>query len=346
MANQGVAAAGGGVLWLADAREFEEIIRAAAAHHGMLPDLVRKDYWVTRVLRAVATDPILSRQVLFKGGTSLSKGWRLIDRFSEDVDLLTTGPDFSSPPDTRGGRERLFRALHARIEAETPLRLPTKSDSWFYVHGNYKLELRFPLPGKAAARDAANTEWVWVEAGFRGEANPHERRELSSLVAEFVATQAPVAALQPYGADLAPFEMELLRPVRTFAEKLFLLHAKMIDGSEGAEMVPIRHYYDLVQLYGRSDDVRQALSEHTIDGLVREAAEISNKYFGGHFDVARLSVAESPALTPTDQQARILRRKYDDPNEAQLYYRARPTFDEVLAALGEIKAALAPADSR
>lgn len=62
------------VRWLADVPEFEDAVRAAADHHGILPDLVRKDYWVTRVLRAIASDPAHAGRVLFKGGTSLSKG--------------------------------------------------------------------------------------------------------------------------------------------------------------------------------------------------------------------------------------------------------------------------------
>ena len=73
---------------LADAPEFEDAVRASAEHHGILPELVRKDYWVRRVLRGLASDPAHARRVLFKGGTSLSKGWRLVDRFSEDIDLL------------------------------------------------------------------------------------------------------------------------------------------------------------------------------------------------------------------------------------------------------------------
>ncbi len=100
--------------FLADFPEFTDLVRAAAAHHGLLPALVLKDYWVTRVLRAVAEDPAQRGRVLFKGGTSLSKGWRLIHRFSEDIDLLLTGSGFGPMPATTGARERHFKALRAR----------------------------------------------------------------------------------------------------------------------------------------------------------------------------------------------------------------------------------------
>lgn len=91
---------------LSDSQEFEAAVRAAAEYHGILPELVRKDYWVTRVLRAIAGDGAHQGMVLFKGGTSLSKGWRLIERFSEDVDLLLTGPNFGPVPERVNDRVR------------------------------------------------------------------------------------------------------------------------------------------------------------------------------------------------------------------------------------------------
>ena len=55
--------------------DFDQLIGITAERIGILPMLVRKDYWVTRILRAIATDPTLRHQLIFKGGTSLSKGW-------------------------------------------------------------------------------------------------------------------------------------------------------------------------------------------------------------------------------------------------------------------------------
>lgn len=326
---------------LAEAPElFDQAIRAAAEFHGMLPELVRKDYWVTRVLRAVAGDPALEGQVLFKGGTSLSKGWKLIDRFSEDVDLLLTGPGLGEPPGTNKARKEVFAALRKCIERETPLRLPAKPDEWFEKMRAYKYEIRYPLPGKEGERGAANTDWLFVESGFRGGANPHERRELGSLVAEFIAAREPLEALAPYESDLAPFPMHLLRPERTFAEKLFAVHSEMLKGLEGAERIGIRHYYDLAQLFVRSEDVKRALGAHEIELLVKEAARISNAYFGGNFDLDNLGLEQSPALRPNDELLRVLRRKYESRGEESLYYRSRPTFDEIIARMDDIQRAL------
>jgi hypothetical protein len=252
--------------WLAEAPEFEDAVRAAAEYHGLLPDLVRKDYWVTRVLRAIATDPAQQGRVVFKGGTSLSKGWRLIDRFSEDVDLLLTGPAYGPMPERAKDRERQFKALRASIEAQTPLRLPEQKtltrDEWnfLYFRGDFHCNIRYALPGRRASRGGLHTDWLLVESGFRGGAQPHAIRPLTSLVAEFLETQpAARAALEPYAADLTPFTMDLLKPERTFVEKLLGLHAEMLKGEEGARAVSTRNYYDVAQLFTRSEDVRGAV---------------------------------------------------------------------------------------
>src|SRR5689334_23546036 len=114
----------------------------------MLPGLVRKDYWVTRVLRALALDEAHRGLLLFKGGTSLSKGWRLINRFSEDVDLLLTGPNFGSMPQRASERVQRFKALRRRIEGETPLRIPAQGDvdrdtwNFLYLRDDYHCNIR------------------------------------------------------------------------------------------------------------------------------------------------------------------------------------------------------------
>ncbi|HEX5829562.1 MAG TPA: nucleotidyl transferase AbiEii/AbiGii toxin family protein [Gemmatimonadaceae bacterium] len=333
------------VRWLADAPEFEDAVRAAANHHGILPDLVRKDYWVTRVLRAIASDPAHAGRVLFKGGTSLSKGWRLIDRFSEDVDLLLTSPAYGPAPDSRKEREHQFRALKACIEAETPLRLPDQKaltrDEWefLYIRSDFHCNMRYPLPGRRASREGPNTDSLLVEAGFRGGAQPHARRPLTSLVAEFVDTQPTArAALEPYAADLTPFEMDLLKPERTFAEKLLALHVGMSDGEDGARLVRTRHYYDIAQLFGRSGDVRDCLARGEFAPLVREAVAVSNTHWNAGLDAEALDLRMSPALHPTPAQIRVLAASYE--SERALYYRDWVPFDDILAAMHAISEAL------
>lgn len=332
---------------LADHPDFTDLVRGAAEHHGIIPALVTKDYWVTRVLRAVAGDTDLRGEVLFKGGTSLSKGWSLIDRFSEDVDLLLTGADFGPVPDASGDREKRMKRLRRRVEADTPLRLPDRGSlsrkewEFYYVRSDYHIRMRFPLPGHAASIGLASIDTVLVEAGFRGGPYPHETRPLRSLLAEFLEKQpAAVAALGEYLEDVRSFQMELLKPERTCAEKLLALHEKMCKGVDGAAEVPIRHFYDIARLWEGNPDVRSSVEDGTILTLVKDAALISNKYFGEQIDIDQLELRSSPALNPAPEQVAVLAARYDAPNERALYYRKPPPFERILQSLAELRASL------
>jgi len=68
--------------------ERSELFSETAAQRGMTPAIVEKDFWVTWTLDKLFSHPDLSRILMFKGGTSLSKVFGLIERFSEDVDLI------------------------------------------------------------------------------------------------------------------------------------------------------------------------------------------------------------------------------------------------------------------
>ena len=324
--------------------EFEDAIRAAAEYHGILPDLVRKDYWVTRVLQSIAQDPSHDGRVLFKGGTSLSKGWRLIDRFSEDIDLLLTGPDHGPVPEAKKDRERQFRALRVCVEAATPMRLPDQKllerEEWnfHYFRSDFHCNLRYPIPGRQSTRAGSSNNWLLIEAGFRGGALPHARRDLTSLLAEFIRTQPNVLDPVQYAADLSPFQMDLLSPERTFVEKLLALHELMSQGDDGARQVRTRHYHDVVQLYAHSSEVRKCIASDEIGPLIREAIAVSNKYWGAQLDPDTLDLCASPALQPTKSQARILRASYA--SERALYYRDPLQFDDILAIVDEIRASL------
>jgi predicted nucleotidyltransferase component of viral defense system len=332
---------------LATAPEFEDLVRATAEHLGILPALVRKDYWVTRVLRAVATDPSRQGRVLFKGGTSLSKGWQLVDRFSEDIDLLLTGADFGPMPG-KGERTRYLKSIRPRIEYETPLRLPDldalppAERTFHYVRDDLHVNVRFALPGRSAARGGPSTDWLLVEAGFRGGSNPHATRPITSLIADFMGTQPiALAQLREYDDDLTPFAMELLKPERTLAEKLLALHVDMLNGVEGARRVRTRHSYDVVQLFDKSTDAAASLTSGELPMLIREAARVSNEHWDTHLDPDTLDLAGSPALHPTDEQIRVLTTNYENPLERALYFRNWVPFSQLLARVHALAEALA-----
>jgi len=77
-----------------DQEAFSELVEVTAATIGLPQVYVEKDYWITKALKNLSTSPYFD-EVVFKGGTSLSKAFRLIDRFSEDIDLAIFASDKS-----------------------------------------------------------------------------------------------------------------------------------------------------------------------------------------------------------------------------------------------------------
>ena len=329
--------------FLGDHPDFPALVRIVAERLQLLPVLVLKDYWATRVLRAIAADAQLEGQVIFKGGTSLSKGWKVIERFSEDVDLLLTGPAFGDVPTGGGARERLLKRVRAAVEAATPLRLPSKENmtpeefSFFYFRGPYHGHLRYPIPTAEGERsDAFNT--VLVEMGFRGGSHPHVSLPLNSLVAEHLG-EFPLddpAALNGYEEDLTPFAMELLDPSRTLVEKLLAIHVALV-GNDLDRFSP-RHLYDVAQLFEKLPAVETFVRGPELPGLLHAAIDVSNRFYDAQLNPETFDLRRSPVFTLNDVQAARLRARFE--SERGLYFGHPPTFDGLLASLARLRAAL------
>lgn len=332
---------------LSDHPDFNVLVENTADGLGMLPSLVLKDYWVTRVLRAITHLERSTCHVIFKGGTSLSKGWGLIDRFSEDVDLLIAGTDSNKVPG-KGERERIFKKIRTFIESNTPLKLPNliklpKSEAGFlYTRGSYHCNIRYPLPGMKVSPSSAFADYVLIEMGFRGSVHPRTTVPVDSYVAKFILKDdAMRRQLKEYEEDFLPFKMELLDPTRTFVEKLLAIHCAM---EQGVEHVRTRHYYDLAMLYEKSEKVRAFLAKVEFPNLMREAIEISNQYFDTRLDPAKLDFAKNHALNPLPEEIVKLAANYA--SERDFYFRKQPTFESLMLTLDKIKATLYRSDVR
>ena len=101
--------------------DFEQAILRAAEHfrgRGLRPAIIEKDYYVTEALRIIAA--AAGDKVIFKGGTSLSKGWNLIQRFSEDIDIFLDPRRLRAAARQEGHRPRAEEAARRRRQAPGP----------------------------------------------------------------------------------------------------------------------------------------------------------------------------------------------------------------------------------
>jgi Nucleotidyl transferase AbiEii toxin, Type IV TA system len=306
---------------------------AAATSLGIPdPAFVEKDFWVVELLRSVVqpltleptTSDTPSAQIIFKGGTSLSKAYDLIKRFSEDVDILALIQGYGASARDR----RVLRPICER--ARTDLGLTTEQMTMLdYKEGTTRpAEYHYPRHLDASVISDA----VKLEMGIRGGTLPGtHRRTVVSYIAQHIAAQSIKADYM----ELVPVEVDVIAPVRTLAEKLALLHhaGHMAMIGDKALLTKVgRHIYDVHQLLD-SQDVRAALSiaGQTMPELAADVDAKSNEFRFPHTPRPTDGYAVSPIFDLSSPLRPAVEASYHEVMD--LVWGARPTFDECLATI-------------
>jgi hypothetical protein len=311
----------------ASAADLEALVDRTAEALGIDAAFVEKDFWVIEALR-IATATAASHEVraIFKGGTSLSRAFGIIQRFSEDVDLLLDFPD-GMP---KGARDRTIKAigedvrLHFGIAPEK-----VREDS---ASTGVKRNFRLNYPNAKSAD--AITEGIYLEIGSRGGPTPSRDVSIRSMIANH-ALQNMGLAESEY-EEFAPVLAHVLAPERTLIEKMALLAAagdKFDGGEKDALAKHGRHVYDVARLL-ESIDVTQALTDLGPIGIAELAADIH----------ARSELAQWHSVPQTDAgylsypvfhdatgANGALRAAYEPAK--QLIFGPRPTFEECMAVI-------------
>ena len=309
---------------LYESPDFRDAIQAAKAHFdsvGLTEQLIEKDYYVTEALRIVAER--WPTQVIFKGGTSLSKGWKIIERFSEDIDLFFNRAAFE--PSLGSSRvDRELKAIRDAVGAHPGLTYT--SDGGFSDRGVARkdyFEYQQTFPGIASIANR-----ILLETGIRSGDYPTEKVKLSSYLVEFLQTTSESLAAD----DESSFTMQLLDYRRTFVEKLFTIHSKVEQSVQSG--IPIgtyaRHYYDLYCLV-QQDSVKTLLTETDLFIQIKQDCNrISQKHFANTYVPPEdLSFANSQALFPPAALRDALRRDYETQCQS-LCYGEFPAWDRDL----------------
>ena len=310
--------------------DFEQAIIRAAEHfrtRGLREAIIEKDYFVTEALRIV--EQAAGSKVIFKGGTSLSKGWNLIQRFSEDIDIFLD-PTAFDPPLGKKAIDRELKKLWQAIEQHPGLKFVEKESQTI---GGFGRNDRFEYVQRfAGAGDIRNR--VFVEAGTASGREPTDRVKLQSYVGQF---------LQETGVSLGaddegPVEMRLLHFRRTFVEKMFAIHAKVEAFKLLAKPIGgyARHYYDLFCLAERPEVLGMLRSEE-YRAIKADYDRISREHFDKSYVAPPgMSFAKSDALFPPAELRAIIAAGF----EAQcrvLCFGPFPGWDDVQARLDGLR---------
>ena len=310
--------------------DFDQAVIRAAQHfrgRGLREAIIEKDYYVTEALHI--TEQAAGPQVIFKGGTSLSKGWGLIQRFSEDIDIFLD-PTAFEPPLGKKGIDRELKKLRQAIEQHPALSFVEKESQTI---GGFGRNDHFQYPQRFAGAGEIRNR-VFVEAGTASGREPTERVRLQSYVGQFLAETGTSLGAE----DEGPFAMRLLHFRRTFVEKMFAIHAKV----EAFKAVghPLgsyaRHYYNLFCLADRPEVLAMLRSEEYA-AIKADYDRVSTAHFPkSYVPPSEMSFAGSDALFPPAELRATIAAAF----EAQcrvLCFGPSPAWDEVQARLEEIR---------
>lgn len=313
-----------------------EAINTVALQTGLPPSSIEKDWWVTQVLNALHTLPY-AEYIAFKGGTSLSKCWNLIARFSEDVDIALSREflGFGGELSKTQISDRLRRAacsfvrekmqydvqkalMNLGIRADafsvdvviTPVTTTDPEVITITYHSLYEVSPYIK-----------NT--VKIEISGRSMMEPIEKKAINAAV-DTLFSKAPFAE--------KPFEVNAVIPERTFLEKVFLLHEEFRKNEVRVERMS-RHIYDLAMMMDSENKIADRAIHN--EAPYKAVLEHRRKFIGlKGFNYDELYPA-TLCIVPNEEIARLWQDDYKFMCEHMIFGLV-PSFEELISKLSTL----------
>lgn len=307
-----------------------ELFSEAAARLGMTPAVVEKDFWVTWVLDRLFSTPTLASLLMFKGGTSLSKVYHLIERFSEDIDLILDWRVLS-------GKDPLAERSQTQ---QNRLNKEINQQAQEYIAGPLFTEIAAALEGVCICRLSADDPFVinvsypaafsdnylrpelCLEIGPLAAWLPYEERSVGTYAADafpdlFVRRQAPV---------------RVIRAERTFWEKATILHHEA-HRPAGNPQPPrySRHYYDLAKM-AASSVKNSAIADQ---GLLADVVAFKQRFYPRAW--ARYDLAAPGSLRLVPQGEALAAVAVDYRAMSNMIFGEIPPWDDIMSALQRLE---------
>jgi hypothetical protein len=301
-------------------RQFGDLIRIVGANEKIEPALVEKDYWIMQSLYGLQQ---LGLAFELKGGTSLSKGYGLINRFSEDIDIrieppadppVMTGRNHDKPAHVEGRKafyDRLAQTIV--INGITAIERDTAFDD---IRQYRSGGIRLAYASKNGAVEGLK-DGILLEVGF-DDVTPNEPRDISSWAYDYAASRVEIL-------DNRARAVACYHPGHTLVEKLQAISTKFRQQQETGVFPPnfMRHYYDVYSL----------LRAKAVQDFIGTPAYLAHK--AKRFPKADNPViAQNEAFVLGDQDTRAkLQKAYIASNA--LYYRGQPAFEDILIEIAK-----------
>jgi predicted nucleotidyltransferase component of viral defense system len=327
-----------------DKAEKIAIFNAIAAEKGMTPFAVEKDWWVSRTLNIIFQMDI-AKHLVFKGGTSLSKAWKLINRFSEDIDLAIDKEFFEGYKGviskTQIGKLRKVAGVYTTGTFFEELQKE------FITKGFSELEFKIIYTGESdqdpriieiyyANVVTQPTEYVLprvqIEISCRSLREPFTVQTFGSLVDEFYADRDFAEPL---------FTVPTVNPERTFLEKVFLLHEEFHRPTDKMRVDRLsRHLYDIYHL-NKTGIAAKAINDKELYETI-----VSHRYKFSRVGEVDYNLHHPNTLNPIPPKEVIAdwEADYAKMKEDMIYEENKPSFEELINNLDALRTLLQALD--
>lgn len=316
-----------------DKNSLNDVITNTAIRKNLSPAIIEKDLLVCAILNYLFTECPWKDNLAFKGGTSLSKAFNLIERFSEDIDLILdwriVGYETKEPLAERSNTKQ--DALNKEFDVKTEEFLKStfipklKEDLKSLI--NRSLDISY------------ENETIIIGYGndYADESILHVIRLEIGAKAAWTPTEA--VTIRPYIAEVYPEQfgnasvsVRTTTPERTFWERATILHHE----ANRPDDLPVpprfsRHYYDVYRM-AKLGILDRALEQ---SDLLEQVADFKAKFYPrkwAQYDLARIGTLK---LVPSEIHKEALKRDYA--KMASMIYGERPDFDELMAEIAKIE---------
>lgn len=244
-----------------DKNEFKKAVDFTSNSMGISAIYVEKDYWLTYALYTVFNNEI-GKDTIFKGGTSLSKCYNMIDRFSEDIDLVVLRREGETDTKLKAKLKAISKVVETYMPEVDVLGITHKMGMNRKTAHSYNKSFE---GNYGQVRDVIILESTWL-----GYYEPYTTKSIVSFVGKMMLDNQQSEIAKEYG--LLPFELLVLEPIRTICEKIMSL-VRFSYGENPIDDLKkkIRHTYDLHQLL-KQKEFLDFLKSKNFDDMILKVA--------------------------------------------------------------------------
>ncbi|UOY06148.1 nucleotidyl transferase AbiEii/AbiGii toxin family protein [Muricauda sp. SCSIO 64092] len=261
---------------------FRQAVRVTAERMGILDIYIEKDYWVCYALKLIFESEI-EDEVIFKGGTALSKCYKYIERFSEDIDLVVLRRDSETGNQLKSKLRKITKSITAPFEEVDIDGITNKMGMIRKIPYNYPKIFKGDF---GQVRDN-----IIVEATWLGHFEPYSKKFLSTYIYDMMNANNQMTLAEEY--SLLPIELLVLDSRRTLCEKIMsLVRFSNTENPIANLNAKIRHVYDIHQLL-KDKTVQAFFTSEAFDVMLLKVAHDDMQSFKNDNDWLRYHPKEA-----------------------------------------------------